>query len=69
MAACGLPVSAVGVAQVYAPWLDTIVLDQRDAGLAGELAALGVSTVTTDTLMTSPEKEIALARRILDALR
>ena len=69
MAACGLPVSAVGVAQVYAPWLDTIVLDQRDAGLAAELAALGVSALTTDTVMTSPEKEIALARRILDALR
>jgi len=69
MAACGLPVSAVGVATAYAPWLDTIVLDRRDKALTAELSTFGVAAVTADTLMTSLEKEISLARLLLNTLR
>ncbi len=68
MAGCGLAVSAVGVATGYAPWLDTLVVHPEDSGLAPDLAARGVSTVCADTLMTSPEKETALARRLIEAL-
>ncbi|MBI2525645.1 MAG: 2-phospho-L-lactate transferase [Candidatus Rokubacteria bacterium] len=68
MAACGLPVSAVGLAGAYAPWLDTLIVDDRDAALAADLEAGGVGVVVTDTLMTSPEKETALARRLLEAV-
>lgn len=68
MAACGLPVSAIGVATAYAPWLDTLAVHEGDAPLAGALEARGVAVLVTDTLMTTPEKETALARRLLAAL-
>ena len=68
MAACGLPVSAAGVARVYSPWLDRLVLDERDRGQGPEVEALGVSPVVADTLMTSRDAEAALARRVLEAL-
>ncbi len=68
MAASGLPVSAVGVARAYAPWLDVLVVDERDADLVPEIAALGVRAVPAPTLMTSREAEGALARRVLACL-
>jgi LPPG:FO 2-phospho-L-lactate transferase len=68
MAARGLPVSAPGVAQAYLPWLDVLVLDERDARRAPEVERLGVRAITTPSMMTSREAEAALARRVLDAL-
>lgn len=69
MAAKGLPVSAVGVAQLYRPWLDLLVLDHRDEGTAPEVAGLGIAPVITGTLMTDRGAEMALARAALEALR
>ncbi len=66
MAASGLPVSAAGVARAYAPWLDLLVVDERDANLVPEIAALGVRALPAPTLMTSRETETALARRALE---
>ncbi len=63
------PVSPVGVATAYAPWLRTLVIDRSDAACAPELARLGVAAVVTETLMTDREREIALARRVLDCAR
>lgn len=68
MAAKGLPVSAVGVAQGYRPWLDILVLDRRDEGLVPDLVARGVTPLLADTLMTDRRTEAALARRMLEAL-
>jgi LPPG:FO 2-phospho-L-lactate transferase len=68
MAAAGLPVSAVGVAQAYAPWLDLLVVDERDADLLPVIAAVGARAVAAPTLMTGREAEAALARRILACL-
>jgi LPPG:FO 2-phospho-L-lactate transferase len=68
MAASGLPVSAVGVARAYAPWLDLLVVDERDADLVPAIAAAGARAVVAPTLMTSRETETALARRILASL-
>ena len=68
MAAAGLPVSAVGVAQAYAPWLDLLVVDERDADLLPAIAAVGARAVAAPTLMTGREAETALARRILACL-
>jgi LPPG:FO 2-phospho-L-lactate transferase len=68
MAARGLPVSALGVARAYAPWLDALVLDGRDRGLAAELEAAGVRPVVGDILMTDRGSEAALARRVLGAV-
>lgn len=68
MAACGLEVSAVGVASAYAPWLDVLMLDARDTALAPRIEAGGVRPVVTDTLMRGRGDEIALARRVLETL-
>ena len=68
MEASGLPVTAAGVARAYAPWLDCLVLDDRDRGRRADVEALGVTPVVTPTLMTSPAAEVALARAVLDVL-
>jgi len=65
MRARGLPVSPLGVARAYAPWLRRLVLDRRDAGAATELGRLGVTAVPADILMTDGAREVALARVVL----
>ncbi len=69
LAAQGSPVSAVGVAERYRPWLDALVIDRRDAGQAPELCRRGVRPVLADTLMTDAAAERALARAVLAAAR
>ena len=68
MAACGLPVSAVGIAQAYAPWLDFLVMDNEDVALGSSVEATGARPVVASTLMTGRVEEMRLARRILEAL-
>lgn len=68
MAANGLEVSAVGVAAAYAPWLDVLLLDEEDAALAPRLEGGGARPIIADTIMRGREGEIALARRVLEAL-
>ncbi len=67
LAARGLPVSSVSVAEVYRPWLDALVLDRRDANLSVEVERRGVRPVLADTLMTDVAREGALARATLVA--
>ena len=66
MAASGLPVSAAGIARLYAPWLDILVFDEQDRRQLPEIRELGVSPVTAQTIMANREDEIALARRVLE---
>jgi len=68
MAACGLEVSAVGVASVYAPWLDILLVDAEDAPLVSRLESAGIRPIVTDTVMRGRDGEIGLARRTLEAL-
>ena len=67
MRARGLPVSPVGVAAAYAPWLGTLVIDRSDAARVPELERLGVRPVLADILMTDRDREIALAQLMLAA--
>ncbi len=69
MRARGLPVSPLGVARAYAPWLDVLLLDPRDRDCAPALEALGVRPVLADILMPDAAAEGALARRVLEAGR
>ena len=64
--ALGVEVSARGVAGHYAGWLDAWVLDERDAAQADDVAALGIRTATTDTMMDDADVAAALARTCLD---
>jgi LPPG:FO 2-phospho-L-lactate transferase len=66
MRARGLPVSPVGVARAYAPWLSTLLVADRDAACAVELAALGVRAVPTNVMMPDGAHEIALAQAVLE---
>ena len=68
MAARGLEVSALGVAAAYAPWLDMLMIDTMDAGLAARLEAGGVCPVVAETIVRGRDEEVALARRVLEAL-
>jgi LPPG:FO 2-phospho-L-lactate transferase len=68
MAARGLPVSALGIAQSYAPWLDVLIIDDEDAALAPSIEAAGARPVVASTLMAGRVEEMRLARRILETL-
>jgi len=68
LAARGLPVSALGVAQSYAPWLDVLVLDEEDVALCPSIEAAGIRPLTARTLMIGRVEEIRLARKILESL-
>ena len=67
MRSLGHEVSALGVARLYAGLADAFVLDAVDAALAPAVEALGMRAVVTDTMMTSPERRLALASATLDA--
>jgi LPPG:FO 2-phospho-L-lactate transferase len=68
MAPLGLDVSCVGVAQAYRELASSLVIDAVDADRAGEVEALGVHPVVTDTIMRSPDVAAALARETLAAV-
>ena len=62
----GLTPSASAVARHYAGLVDGWVIDQRDAALADDIAALGKQVLVTGTLMSDRERSLALARATLD---
>jgi LPPG:FO 2-phospho-L-lactate transferase len=62
----GHEVSALGVATMLAPHLDAFVLDQVDAALEPAIAALGLSTLVTDTIMVDVAGRERLARAVLE---
>jgi LPPG:FO 2-phospho-L-lactate transferase len=65
----GLRADAVGIAGLYKDFLDVLVIDDKDAESQGEIEALGLGVVVTDTIMASMEKKAALARTVLEAAR
>jgi len=67
MKARGLAVSPLGVAAAYAPWLKLLLIDAGDAGESAALARAGVRAVSADIMMTDRAREVALARRVLEA--
>ncbi len=67
MSARGLEVSPAGVAAAYAPWLGALLIDPRDTGAAPALERAGVRAIATDVMMTDRAREVALARRVLEA--
>ena len=67
MRARGLEVSPLGVAAAYAPWLRTLLIDARDRDAATALERAGVRAVVAEVVMTDPAREVALARRVLEA--
>lgn len=68
MRGLGHEVSSLGVARVYRDLVDLFVLDRRDAHLAPRVAALGMRTLVTDTVMSDATRSRALARKVMEAL-
>ncbi len=67
MAELGEEPSVVGVARRYAEVIDGLVIDQADAGLARQVAAVGPVPIVTDTIMGDQERAAGLARTTLAA--
>jgi LPPG:FO 2-phospho-L-lactate transferase len=68
MGPLGIEVSCTGVAGAYRDFCSTLVIDAKDAHLAGEVEALGVRVVVADTVMRDARVAAALARHTLAAV-
>jgi LPPG:FO 2-phospho-L-lactate transferase len=72
MAELAIPVTARGVAEHYCNrypgLLDCFVIDESDATLAADIAALGVEVAVTSTVMKSREDKQRLARFTLSLM-
>ena len=67
----GEEATALGVARRYASaqLLDAFVIDRLDESLAGDVRALGLEVVVTDTVMTDVAARVRLARDVLAAAK
>ena len=63
----GHEASALGVARQYTGIADVFVLDTVDAALEADIAALGMETVVTDTIMVDDAGRARLAADVLAA--
>ncbi len=63
----GVEVSAFGVAKFYSDFLDTFVIDTKDAGEKSRIEKLGLNVKVTNTLMKSLEDKVALAKVVLES--
>jgi LPPG:FO 2-phospho-L-lactate transferase len=66
LASLGHETSALGVAAIYADVLSGFALDALDAALEAAIAALGVRTLVTDTIMADDSGRARLARAVLE---
>jgi LPPG:FO 2-phospho-L-lactate transferase len=69
MQAVGFEPTVAGLAEMYKPWLDTLVVDSRDINRAGEIESLGLISKATDTLMPDVAAKRRLARFVVEAAR
>ena len=68
LAALGHEVSALGVARLYLGLIDTLVLDEADVGLAGEVQALGMQSLVLDSMMRDRDGRLRVASEVLQAV-
>jgi LPPG:FO 2-phospho-L-lactate transferase len=65
MRGLGLEVSAFSVAELYADFLDTYIIDTVDAAEKPRIERLGVEVKVTNTLMHSLDDKVRLAKAVL----
>jgi LPPG:FO 2-phospho-L-lactate transferase len=61
----GEEVSPLGIARRYTGLIDGLVIDDADAALAPAIQALGVAVQVAPSMMTTPERQRALADAVL----
>jgi len=66
MRACGHDASPLGVARLYADFLDKFVIAEQDRGSAGAIEELQIEVLVSDILMPDGAARRRLARRLLD---
>jgi LPPG:FO 2-phospho-L-lactate transferase len=69
LAELGFEPSVIGVAELWAPYAATLVVDEADAALADRVQAAGMRCVVAPTVMAGPPEAAALARVVLGAQR
>lgn len=62
----GHEVSAFGVAELYAEFLDTFIIDVADASEKARIEHLGMKVKLTNTLMRNLNDKISLAKVVID---
>jgi LPPG:FO 2-phospho-L-lactate transferase len=62
----GEEVSPVGIARRYAGLIDGLVIDEADAPLVSTIEALGIAVKVAPSMMTTPERQRALAVETLE---
>jgi LPPG:FO 2-phospho-L-lactate transferase len=61
----GHDATVVGVARLYAPLAEALVIDHADAHLADAVAAEGIRPIVAESIMKTPELAAGLARTVL----
>jgi len=69
MKGLGLKSSALGVAEYYRDFLDTLIIDRVDKKLGPEIERLGIKPVVANTLMRKMTDKIRLARIAISELQ
>ena len=65
MSELGQEVSSVGVARQYQGLCDVFLIDNQDAGLSSDIAALGIRPEEAPIIMETEADKIGLAQRVL----
>jgi LPPG:FO 2-phospho-L-lactate transferase len=65
----GAEVSALGIARYYQGVVDTLVIDDRDEGLAPAIEALGMRAAVTNTVMRETADRTRLAQECIALVR
>jgi len=65
--AVGVREDSIGVAELYSRFLDGIVISRRDSAMKRKIESLGIDCALSDTLLSSSEDELRLARELLEA--
>src|SRR5574337_1035665 len=68
LAVLGHDVSALSVGHLYRDFLDLLLIDRLDTDLLPAIEALPLKARTTETIMNTPERKIALAKEALASL-
>ena len=69
LAELGHEPSVVGVARMWSPYAATLVIDEADSELSGDVERCGVRPIVTRTVMSGPSESAALAEVVLGAVK
>ena len=67
MKATGTRQDSLGVAKLYASFLDGIIISDEDLGLRRDIESMGVRSLASNTNMVGPEDELRLAKELMQA--